>query len=56
MSTSLDPFLNLIKNIEELENEWRKNVPFVDHTLILPVSICLDSVMINKFYYFYFLL
>lgn len=38
MSTSLDPFLKLIKNIEELENEWRK-VPNIDHTLQLPVRI-----------------
>jgi len=38
MSTSLDPFLKLIKNIEELENEWRQ-VPNIDHTLQLPVCI-----------------
>ncbi|XP_060861011.1 F-box/LRR-repeat protein 4 [Metopolophium dirhodum] len=35
MSTSLDPFLKLIRNIEELENEWRK-VPAIDYTLRLP--------------------
>ncbi|XP_025405121.1 F-box/LRR-repeat protein 4 [Sipha flava] len=35
MSTSLDPFLKLIKNIEELESEWR-NEPNIDYTLQLP--------------------
>lgn len=40
MSTSLDPFLKLIKNIEELENEWRK-VPDIDYTLLLPVHFFL---------------
>jgi hypothetical protein len=38
MSTSLDPFLKLIKNIEELESEWR-NEPNIDYTLQLPVCI-----------------
>lgn len=38
MSTSLDPFLKLIKNIEEMENECR-NEPSVDYTLQLPVCI-----------------
>lgn len=43
MSTNLDPFLKLIKNIEELESEWSK-VPDIDYTLQLPVLICLDLV------------
>lgn len=42
LSTSLDPFIKLIRNIEELENEWRK-VPNVDYTLQLPVHIYLNS-------------
>lgn len=45
MSTSLDPFLKLIKNIEELENEWRKE-PKVDQTLRLP-----DETLIHIFSY-----
>lgn len=40
MSTSLDPFYNLIKNIEDLENEWRKPL---DYTLQLPVKIYLND-------------
>jgi len=43
MSTSLDPFLKLIENIEELENEWRKE-PKVDQTLRLPVRSSLESI------------
>lgn len=43
VSTSLDPFLRLIKNIEELENEWCK-VPDADHIMRLPVSIYLDII------------
>jgi len=39
VSTSLDPFLKLIKNIEELETEWCKESN-VDETLRLPVCIC----------------
>lgn len=48
MSTSLDPFLKLIKNIEELENEWRK-VPDIDYTLQLPVY-CFYSIILNYYY------
>lgn len=48
MSTSLDPFLKLIKNIEELENEWRK-VPDIDYTLRLPVHF-FYSIIINYYY------
>lgn len=43
MSTSLDPFLKLIKNIEELENEWRKE-PNIDQILRLPVHIGWESI------------
>lgn len=48
MSTSLDPFMKLIKNIEELENEWRK-VPAIDYTLQLPVHFFFP--IIFNYYY-----
>lgn len=46
MSTSLDPFMKLIKNIEELENEFlseneRKVFPNQDEILKLPVCVFL---------------
>lgn len=51
MSTSLDPFMKLIKNIEELENEFsseneRKVFPNKDQILELPVCVFLESIIL----------
>lgn len=49
MSTSLDPFMKLIKNIEDLENEWRTE-PNIDYTLRLPVQLFLSNYNIILIY------
>lgn len=48
MSTSLDPFMKLIKNIEELENEFsnEKGNKVQDQVLKLPVCIYLKSMIL----------
>lgn len=40
--------MKLIKNIEELENEWR-TVPDIDYTLQLPVKICLNLIITLRY-------
>lgn len=46
MSTSFDPFMKLIENIEELQTEWRTE-PSIDYTLQLPVCICLFFIILD---------